>query len=430
MFIQSSTTPHLHSHHHDSAKETAGRREPGRDIGRPEATERPHIGKFGRHSAMRLLQQLLFNSLHQRVGESTPHAQRSYPEGNTPGQVAGSVLNEIRKLAATDATVIGPARDGVDAGLHDAAELLSARSDLPPAVDDDLHTSRSLLESGLADLDAQTAPPGGTTAVGVRLEQVTASRSAVIHIETRDGDTIAITLNASSSYSTAALAGSQDNVRIEASSASSTRSFHLEYTVEGDIDKREQRAIDRLLKRIGRIADKFFDGRIDKALRKLGTLKIDTRELAGLSVQLSASTTVRIAEAYRVTVAAPSVATDKIEPAAAVPGEVVRPDTPLATVAEDTSQPPIAAAPAGNLPSDDLRDLVALFGALTRLLDSTVGGGMERLIEIGRFIAAALETTIEFSTETDEDAPDGHLSAPERGRLAHDLVEKLIESGA
>ena len=111
---------------------------------------------------------------------------------------------------------------------------------------------------------------------------VAQSRTALIKIETAEGDVISIDLAA---YSRQGSVASQ-NIRVSESAAGQTGGF----SVQGDLSEAEFAALDDLLNQVDAVAKSFFEGDLDLAFARASSMGFDSEQLVGLSMSLTETT--------------------------------------------------------------------------------------------------------------------------------------------
>ncbi len=147
-------------------------------------------------------------------------------------------------------------------------------------------------------------------------------------INTREGDRVTIDITKQATSSRTEVAGSAGNAGFSSVQNSRQASVNFTFSVEGELNKDERKAIDQLVRRIDKVSEKFFDGNVQAAFNKAASLKFDGEELAGYSLKLDSSQTYRAVAAYQQSqpVAAKqpdaAAATASLGDAAALGGEV------------------------------------------------------------------------------------------------------------
>jgi len=125
--------------------------------------------------------------------------------------------------------------------------------------------------------------------------------SSNIEIKTKDGDVVTINLQRSSSINTAEFAYSNGGTNAEGFATNVDKSFSLEFSVQGNLDEDELKSINKLLKNIESVADKFEYGSLNAALAKASKLKFDATEIASFSASFQSQKQYKAVELYQQT---------------------------------------------------------------------------------------------------------------------------------
>lgn len=116
--------------------------------------------------------------------------------------------------------------------------------------------------------------------------QESSARSSDLTIKTADGDIVNISfLQQQSSQSNSQWSYGENTIKQSHSYESSEHS-HFSFTIEGDIDDDELKAIFSLINDVQALQQEFFNGDIEKAFQQALTMGFDEQELAGFSLDL------------------------------------------------------------------------------------------------------------------------------------------------
>ncbi len=156
-----------------------------------------------------------------------------------------------------------------------------------------------------AEPEAETSPQAAEAAEAdaagaalVRQQSFSLSRSTSLQIRTREGDLVTIELSLSVNRSqTLAAAGNGDTTALSYSSRRSV-DLSMSFSIEGNLNKEERKAIGDLLHRIDKVTDKFYDGKVDAAFARLGKMEIDAEAIAGYSLSLEQTVSRQALTAY------------------------------------------------------------------------------------------------------------------------------------
>lgn len=234
------------------------------------------------------------------------------PADYTPEKVADRILGFIRNgiaQARADGAdterlrqMMEQAEKGVQQGLDQARDILNGLGVLNGQVAEGVDRTEALLREGLDAMQRPAAEPS----VSRMLESASyqENRRLALEITTADGDTVSIHVERHSGASHTEYAErSGDGFGRVATSGrheSAHLSYaHLSYRVAGELDADEQKAVDRLLKRVDGLADRFYEGQTQAAFKQAVNLKVDSDELTGFSLSLRHSQSYQAVSAYR-----------------------------------------------------------------------------------------------------------------------------------
>lgn len=185
--------------------------------------------------------------------------------------------------------------------FESAAIVLTQLGVLDDSVVDDIDQTRATVDDAIGQAASQPpveseAEPVPASVETTAINTISGSRevSSSLQITTRDGDVVTLNLSRSQSAQAGSIEG-PDGSLVYASSSSSSL---VEFSVEGDLDKKELKAIERVIKRVNKLAEKLFEGNTAAAMGKLGALKIDTKQLASMSLSMSSSISYQAMSAY------------------------------------------------------------------------------------------------------------------------------------
>lgn len=216
--------------------------------------------------------------------------------------------------------------------FESASIVLSQIGALDDSVVEDIGQTRNSIDNALnqaANQPSAAVEPVSANTETTAINTVSGSRevSSSLQITTKDGDVV--TLNISRSQS--AEAGSVESAGGSLAYASFSSSSRIEFSIEGDLDKKEMKAIEQVVKRVNKLAEKLFEGDTGEAMDKLGALKIDTKQLASMSLSMSSSISYQAMSAYSQVSRLPDESAPAIqEPVAQAP--VAQPPVQVETV--------------------------------------------------------------------------------------------------
>ncbi len=313
-----------------------------------DAAERSGFGNYSKAgfyraaNSINVLERALSDGLGKNIDFNNDRRDTS-PARIIARNVLGFVRQELREARENGASeeglqrIVDQARKGIEQGFNSAREALQGRLKSESRLDRQIERAYNKIQRGLERLDNRFAPnvettpteetpkqppivaegektslsPVATTPVTTtRIEytktiEVLRSRSFDLSIETQEGDTVTFSIEQFYSKQT-----SKEFVKEESGFSvnvdrQTVRGEDISYNVNGDINKQEQAAIDALIKKVDRLADKFYSGNIAGAFRKATRVGIDAEQLASFSLNLQSSKSVEINKTYRETQGVP-----------------------------------------------------------------------------------------------------------------------------
>ncbi len=234
------------------------------------------------------------------------------PEDSIKQDVATAFYSNP-ELSSPGSDLFSKFQDSIQDSISQTKDLLDKMGQLNEKIETEISSAAQNISQ---DINAGLATAASEPVRGLPLVSGSAyqeysrstAASAEIVIETKEGDRISLSFSQSSSYSNSkSLSFDQDSLSVgEETSFSTEAGFSV--LVEGDINKDEAKSIEKLMNRVNKIADKFFDGDVQKALQQAEKLKIDPSTLSSISVDLSSSVQTKQVEAYQLVSQFPSSA--------------------------------------------------------------------------------------------------------------------------
>ncbi|MFK7794773.1 MAG: DUF5610 domain-containing protein [Gammaproteobacteria bacterium] len=298
---------------------------------------------YSRSSSVDLLERALSDGLGKNVDLQANNNGQS-PVKTIAKNVLSFVRQELRDARNSGANeqelqgLLNQAREGIEQGFASAREALQGRLETEPRLERQLDRALSKIQRGLERIDNRFAPnvdnvveqsPGSLVsqtdqggnegnAVGSpqanpaqvsqlqttqiefsKTRDVQASKSFNLSIETQEGDTV--NFNIEKFYSKQV--SKQATFNEDGFSVNIDRQIQkgqeISYQVSGDINEQEQAAIDKLIKNIDRLSDKFYSGNFAGAFQKATRIGIDADQLANFSLNLQSSKAVEVTKTYR-----------------------------------------------------------------------------------------------------------------------------------
>ena len=290
-------------------------------------------GFYRRADSVNVLGQALGDALGKRIDLDNSRGNYSAARAIAKN-VLSFVRNELREARNSGASeeelqnIVNQARAGIEQGFKSARTALQGRLGNELPLDSQIERAYNKIQRGLERLDNRFTPnvettpteetpikppvvaegeetaPLTTPPLAKRIEftktiEVLRSRSFDLSIETQEGDTVTFSIEQFYSKQASKEFVKDENgfsVNVDRQTA---RGEEISYKVNGDINEQEQAAIDALIKKVDRLADKFYSGNIAGAFRKATRVGIDAEQLASFSLNLQSSKSVEITKTYK-----------------------------------------------------------------------------------------------------------------------------------
>lgn len=299
---------------------------------------------YSRSSSVNLLERALSDGLGKNVDLQANNKGQS-----TEKTIAKNILSFVRQ-ELSDARnsgaseqdlqgLLNQARKGIEQGFSSAKEALRGRLESEPKLERQLERAFNRIQRGLERIDNRFAPnvnnnnvqsqqpfttsqsdagsntisttQGNSLSIPVqaqlqttqiefsKIKDVQASRSFNLSIKTNEGDTVNLSIEKFYNKQVSSQATfNQDGFTVNIDRQVQTGK-EISYQVNGDINEQEQAAIDKLIKNVDRLADKFYNGNFAGAFQKASSIGIDAGQLANFLLNLQSSKTVEMTKTYR-----------------------------------------------------------------------------------------------------------------------------------
>lgn len=227
-----------------------------------------------------------------------------------------SSLNAAKSRGASSTELqemLVQAREGANTGIDEAIEELDNLSILDENLGKGIEKARNLINEGLDktenELDdaaqARSNIPNSRASHAIDANfsnYLSQANSSDLSITTADGDIVNISFSAfkeSQSSRHLSYFSQQDTngISYQKNSASSS-GMNFSFSVEGELDEDELKAIHSLIEDISKIENDFFSGDIDKVFNKAVELGYDEEQLSSFNLELKQSQVSRISQAY------------------------------------------------------------------------------------------------------------------------------------
>ncbi len=258
------------------------------------------LSDFHPARARKLLNDKIIASLNSVLeADGIQSLDSSNAEDFTPEKVANRILDFIdsamglAKLNGADDAelehMLEEAKRGVDMGFDQAKEILDGFGVLEGKIAEDIDTTYNLIQEGFEERDFGNVDRITNVERG---DSAAREESFEMEIKTNDGDIIKLMINNSNSISTTQQLITSEDQQILNISSEKYSSSELTFSVQGELDEDELAAINDLVGQIGDIAEDFYDGKMQQALKHAVELGYDTGEIAGFEAHMKYSTAV------------------------------------------------------------------------------------------------------------------------------------------
>lgn len=219
----------------------------------------------------------------------------------TPEKVADRIsgfvaagLENARARGASEERVqqmYDAAMKGVEQGFKEAKEILTNLDVLKGKIADDVSETERLTFDALAKLSPQQRLVSNLTQM-TAAQRFEKSETFELNLMTKEGDKVSISFGRSESMQ-AGMAAIFDMSRSETSGFS--------FSVQGNLNVDEIDAIQSLIRDVNQLANEFFEGDVQKAFEQAANFKMDTQQLASMSLTLTRSESYSAAMSYEKT---------------------------------------------------------------------------------------------------------------------------------
>lgn len=188
----------------------------------------------------------------------------------------------------------------------------AARPDPADAADINTHRRGALPTApvpGESSATVTTAPPSVEAQRVLNATQSGSVQTGAVRIETRDGDIVTVNFSRISAQAELSAASQSENGSVSGMARASYQSAQISYSVEGELNEEEQAAIDHLLHRVDKIADRFFAGNVQAAFQQASHLNVSGEQIAGVAFALEQRSVQQAVSQYQSTQSNASVPT-------------------------------------------------------------------------------------------------------------------------
>lgn len=183
--------------------------------------------------------------------------------------VATQTVNPAKSGQRIDAI-----RGAVDSGFQESKRVLQQNVVLSPDVSNAFDAIRQRLDDVLNSLDRSAS-----TSINANYFKYDASSETSIQIKTNDGDIVNINFSSSASQEYSGSSIKNNQLSASVLSYESESQSRYSFSVEGNLDEGELKAIEKLVAGIQKVSNSYSPADITSAFAAIGQNSFDTREL-------------------------------------------------------------------------------------------------------------------------------------------------------
>lgn len=256
--------------------------------------------------------QILRNLAQSIPGESLGSLKRLDANDFTPEKVADRIasfvetgLANARARGASDSELQEmkqQATEGVEQGFREAREILSGLDLLQGKIAEDVDETERLTFAALEEISLDPGAPARSGTSGISMsERFTRAESLELNMTTQSGTEVRIQFQNAQDTRIQAQAQVTDGETGSWLDISRSEASGYRFSVEGDLNPDEQRAVEALVRDVGSLAGEFFNGDVQRAFEMLPELRFDSTELQSMELNMTRSETYRMTRAYEQT---------------------------------------------------------------------------------------------------------------------------------
>jgi hypothetical protein len=199
---------------------------------------------------------------------------------------------------------------GIDQAIGELKDLAMLDDDLSQGIE----KSRDLINQNISDLYTKIFPEEQSSS-DIALEKqslrtasldsesyTSNSKNSDLSITTTDGDIISISFSELQQYASKESyqyeEGSKGVAENYSMSSSEYHEVNFSYSVDGELDEEEKKAIEALIKDVNSLQKDFFRGNVDQAFEKALELGFDNEQISNFSMDLQQTQTSYVSQSY------------------------------------------------------------------------------------------------------------------------------------
>ena len=206
-------------------------------------------------------------------------------------------------------------RAGANLGIDQAIGELKDLGMLDDDLSQGIEKSRDLINQNISDLYTKIFPEEEQSSSDIALEKqslrtasldsesyTSNSKNSDLSITTTDGDIVSISFSELQQYANKESyqyeEGSKGVAENYSMSSSEYHEVNFSYSVDGELDEEEKKAIEALIKDVNSLQKDFFRGNVDQAFEKALELGFDNEQISNFSMDLQQTQTSYVSQSY------------------------------------------------------------------------------------------------------------------------------------
>ncbi|AFL72375.1 DUF5610 domain-containing protein [Thiocystis violascens] len=183
------------------------------------------------------------------------------------------------------------AMKGLEQGFKEAKEILKNLDLLGGGIGEQVKATEDATFAALEKLSPANQSQGvtGTATLGIASAQrYQRAEDFELSLQTKDGDTVKISFSRdfAAQQSNATVMDEQGN-QVSLMDVSQSESSGYQFKVEGNLSVEEIDAIQKLVEDVGKVANDFFRGDVEKAFAQVSDVSFDDSQLASMNLRMS-----------------------------------------------------------------------------------------------------------------------------------------------
>ncbi|GAB2590787.1 MULTISPECIES: DUF5610 domain-containing protein [Nitrincola] len=192
------------------------------------------------------------------------------------------------------------AMKGVEKGFKEAKEILTNLDVLKGKIAEDVSETERLTFDALAKLSPQQRLVSNLTQM-TAAQRFEKSETFELNLMTKEGDKVSISFGRSESMQAGMSIAKSDSGMAAIFDMSRSETSGFSFSVQGNLNVDEIDAIQNLIRDVNQLANEFFEGDVQKAFEQAANFKMDTQQLASMSLTLTRSESYSAAMSYEKT---------------------------------------------------------------------------------------------------------------------------------